>query len=623
MIKNFWTSRKSTQCFTLPKALIAFLFLSLYSSNCKAATYYVSKTGSTTGTGSSTNPLKTIQAALNKALQPGDKVYVNPGVYQERVSFKAGGTSGLPITLEGASGAIIDGSTNVTFNWQQLDLGVIDPTLAGKKVWGTPVSGWRVHTVTVGDSPNSTGKIITNIREERCRIGAADYGTDWEWPKLMADGVGASGWDGVKALAIHLPSSSSIPSSFQNMLLVRFKDNLNPTTDFSWIKFSPAYPTVKIDGFNRCAVKGFNLRNAWQGVYIANSVGSFVENCVISPTDYGVWLDSNSDRCTVRFNEISWQPYSGANSRQLGAGDIWNAHKHGGHNDRTGILIFKTIGGHQIHDNYVHDHWDGIEDKGNQISTTYNTGIRVHHNSIHTTADDGLSANGPEVNAHWYNNIVERALCGFRLKTINSGPCYIYRNIFFDNNEDFRNFGEITPMPSAEVYIYHNTSTAQAAIYSNKVYAPGIPNYHYYNNLFHCAYWWRTTSTGGEVNPNWQGDYNVYCRRPNNAGNLDTWWTTIRPTLLSPPNLTLDQNSLWTTSAPGFQGSRDVSLSSTSPALGRGIDLSSVFSTTLPGCEPGYYTDAQPAAGALQRNEAMPVLPRISVPGLPTAGFWP
>ena len=160
-----------------------------------------------------------------------------------------------------------------------------------------------------------------------------------------------------------------------------------------------------------------------------------------------------------------------------------------------------------------------------------------------------------------------------RIKTITNGPMYAYRNIFLDNGEDFRNYGEKELKP-AIAYIYNNTCTARPAIQSNKVFGIGTPNYHYFNNLFWCDYWWG--DSGPSVKPNWKGDYNVFVRRGENPR-----WDETK--LLAAAQK-IDEHSLWTTGDPGFANweKHDLSLKNDSPARNRGADLKKLLGVDLP-----------------------------------------
>lgn len=535
-------------------------------------------------------PGGSVQEALSRA-KAGDTVRLAPGVYRERVTFKNSGTYGKPVTLEGAPGAILDGSENVALDWQPAT--DIAPATYRAKV---PLS---VFTLT------AEGKIVTMLREDRVKPGATekdDRGNLWDYTKLFQVGVGPSKWEGVKALSLYLSKSKEV--------LVRFKDDLDPRQ--LKITVVPREPIIKISGTNRCVVRRLILRNAAYGVFIENSLGSVVENCTIGPVDYGVWLSSGSDQATLRFNEMFMNPYAGADPKGVGAWDNWTAHKRGGHYDRFGVQIYKTRGGHEVHDNYIHDTWDGIEDRG---AAGENRGLHIHHNRIFNVSDDGLEPNGAEEHCHWNDNIVEKSICGFRIKAITHGPMYAYRNIFLSNGEDFRNYGEVELKP-ATAYIYHNTGTARAAVQSNKVFGIGTPNYYYFNNLFWCDYWWG--DSGKSVPPNWKGDYNAFVRRGENPR-----WDETKAIAVAQK---MDEHSLWTQGEVGFTDftKHDVSLKANSPVRGRGADLTKLLGKPLPGLEAGYFKGAAPDAGALQFGEAMPQLPRKAQEvNAPPAGSWP
>ncbi len=552
----------------------------------QAAVIHVTLAGKAGAAGTAAAPLGRVQEALDRA-RPGDTVHVHAGVYRERVRFESGGEHGRPITLEGEPGAVLDGSESVPLEWQPA------PDVAP--------GAYRAPQAFLPFTVVADGKIVTLLREDRVDpTKVAD--PKWHWPNLFRDGVGPSGWEGVKALALHFAGKRE--------LLVRFQGDRDPRG--MAITVAPREAGVHISGADRCVVRGLTVRNAAYGVFIEDSLGSVVEQCTLGPVDYGVWLDRGSDRCTVRFNEMFMDPYAGADPRGKGAWDNWQAHKVGGHYDRFGVQIYRTRGGHEVHDNSIHDTWDGIEDRG---APGENAGLRIHHNRLSLLQDDGLEPNGAEEDCRWHDNLVERCICGFRIKAPTVGPLYAYRNLFLDNSEDFRNFGEVEMKP-ATVYVYHNTCTARPAIASNKVRGIGTPNYHYLNNLFWCAYWWM--NSGPSVDPNWKGEGNVFVRREK-----DRRWDAGRETA---GRCRLDERSLWHEGDPGFADleKRDVSLKPDSPARGRGADVSRILGRPLPGCEPGYFKGDAPDAGAVQFGSPMPRLPRRpDEVNAPAAGTWP
>jgi hypothetical protein len=566
-------------------------------------TIIVAPSGKAGAAGTREAPLSRVQEALDRA-KAGDTVHLLPGVYRERVAFRNGGTHGRPVVLEGEPGAILDASDPVALKWEPApDVGphvyqvalpesVITVTAGGKII--TILDEKRVDPEAVrkalekGKNPGARGVVAENVMDE-----------NWPWPKIFQRGIGKLGWTGPKALAMYHKK--------EKRLLVRFKDDLDPRK--LEMTVAPRKPCITITKVDRCVVRGLRIRNGWEGVRIEDSVGSVVEQCVIGPMDFGVSIGSGAKQCTLRFNEIFMNPYAGASPYLEGSWDNWLAHKVGGFYDRVGIDMRKSVGGHEIHDNWIHDQWDGIQDVGD-VGT--NRELHIHHNRISDVSDDGLEPDGAEEDCRWHDNIVDGSICGFRIKSIRRGPLYAYRNIFLNNKEDYRNFQADQP---AEVFVYHNTSTAGSAVTSNKVQGAGTPNYYFLNNLFWCERWW----SGGDVEPNWHGQGNVFVRR-----GTDKRWDTTRQLAQKQK---IDGDSIWVdTGAPGFSDfeKKDVRLTEKSPARQKALDPQSVVKRTLPGCEPGYFKGARPDAGALQFGDPMPVLPRA--PGtvsVPAAGTWP
>ncbi|EIQ01354.1 lysophospholipase L1-like esterase [Opitutaceae bacterium TAV1] len=532
--------------------------------------------------GSVDAPFASIQAALDLA-GPGDTVRVHPGIYHEYVTFRRSGTPDHPVTLEGEPGAILDGSRSGPQPWEPA------PDIA-PGVYRLAVSE-PVFTVTLDD------KVIVMLRESMTRPGKAPMGEIWEWPRLLANGVGESGWNGgVGALAIYLPE--------HRQLLLRVRGDKDPRTLALTLSSRDKNDAlVKIDNASHCIVRGLEFRRAAAGIRVTNAAAAILENNTIRAVDFGILLHANATAAIVRRNRISWDPYDGANPHaRPGATDHWRVHKRGGWLDRYGIEIRENTGGHDIHDNYIHDHWDGISARpfGDR-----DRNVRVHHNRIDIMCDDGLETAGAQIDTQWHDNIVSRCFVGIRIKAPTTGPLYINRNIFFENREDVRNFGGNVPLKPAAVYIYHNTfASSAAAIVSNKVTGIGVPEYHYFNNLWNSAYWFLNAPAGGSVEPNWKADYNVYTR-----SGTDPRWSQGEARA---HRLGIDKNSLWTELAPGFANARggDFSLLENSPARGRGADLSSHLQRPLPGCLPGYFKGTAPDAGALSWGEPMPVLPR-------------
>ncbi|MBC2601797.1 GDSL-type esterase/lipase family protein [Puniceicoccus vermicola] len=541
-----------------------------------------------------------IQEALNEA-QAGDTIHVSPGVYQERVSFQNSGTEEAPITLIGSGpGVKIDGSTPIEEPWEPA------PDI-GPGVFRLPLDFFP-FTVT------ANGQTITTLDEKR----TSSENSKIHWKEAFLTGVGRTGWDGVRALAMY--------RNEQQELLIRFKNNLDP--NLMTMTVAPREATIDTNGQDYCVIRNLAVGNSAIGVGIKSSKGVIVENCIIDPADYGILLEEGAEDAILRNNRISLSPYAGADPWRNGAWDNWTAMKAGGFYDRAGIRMNDTNGGHEIHDNYIHDHWDGIEDVGNPPwapnMPDANPDLHVHHNQINNLNDDGMETMGPSVNGRWHDNLIIRTRCGFRIKAPQTGPVYIYRNLFLDNKEDLRNFGQGEQFyPDVEVWVYHNTSTADTAINRNyhRMAVPlTTPNYHFFNNLFWCRNW--TRSSDPLPKPDWKTDANVFIlanqehprpwdpvRDSSSASAIQKQWLQ---SLTEAAEADLEANSTWVGHGPsGFRDpeSYDLSLTEDSPARNRGIDPSQIRKEPLPGLKEGYFTGSNPDAGALQYGDSMPQIP--------------
>ena len=546
------------------------LCAALLLSAIQAQTIYVSADAQANGDGTKNKPFSTIQSALDKAM-PGDTVELAPGVYFERVKFPRSGESGKPIRLNGPRTAIIDGTVQFEQKWKKIPA-------YGPKAWHTKVPAIFFPSTLKNQGSGlviAKDGLIIQLFEKRVKDTKSvknDKRTTWYAPMLMTKGIGKTDFSFIKALAMYRHKKGDVIVSFGDGRDVS-KENL---------LFSPPIPSIIIDGANYCIVSGITIRHSWKGVLVKNSLGSVIEDCRILRSERGVELAEGSDRCTVRFCQISMDPIFGANPFQTGAWDSWQGHKRGGYWDRIAVNIFNSKGGHQIHDNFLHNHWGGVQDVGD------NPNLDVHHNRIDEIEDDALEPTGTETNCRWHHNYITRSRCGFRIKAIQKGPMYAYCNVFFGNKEDFRNFKN-SNFPEAVSFVYHNTSNTISAVNNNKVAkTPGIKNFHFLNNIFVCD-----KIYGGTNALNWHDEGNVYfCRTPG-----DLWKQTIDKAkkfgFKSTSKFLNHANHGVKDFAKG-----DFTITENSPARGAGADLSKY---NLPGTEEFSARDA----GAIPYGKAM------------------
>jgi len=172
---------------TLCLVVLAFTPLSLVAQT--GSTFYVSKSGSDSNSGSFTAPWLTIQHAAN-SVTAGATVYVEAGVYNESVTFPASGTDSNYITFINYPGqtAVIDG-TGLTATGTQGLINIVNQsyiTVNGfeirnyttSKAAATPAGIW---VTGAGSGLNLLNNIVHNItttsEKSGNAFGIAVYGT--------------------------------------------------------------------------------------------------------------------------------------------------------------------------------------------------------------------------------------------------------------------------------------------------------------------------------------------------------------------------------------------------------------------------------------------------------------
>ena len=148
--------------------------------NQTTSIYVDAKAGSDSNSGAQSSPLKTIQAAINKADANnqkgiGVKVIVNPGVYRETVSISNYKSTGAVLTLQAATtGAAIISGSNVITNWANAGSGIYTHVWTENMGWCSIPSGWpttfakialRTEMVFVNGTPLTQVMSQTDLRQ--------------------------------------------------------------------------------------------------------------------------------------------------------------------------------------------------------------------------------------------------------------------------------------------------------------------------------------------------------------------------------------------------------------------------------------------------------------------------
>ena len=174
---------------SLHKFSLALLALTATSLAQSGSTFYVSKSGSNSNSGSYTAPWLTIQHAAS-TVTAGATVYVETGTYNESVNFPNSGTSSNPITFANYPGetATIDG-TGLTVSGTQGLINIVNGsyiTINGfqiqnyttSKAAATPAGIWITGSGTgVKILNNQVHNITTTTEKNGNAFGIAVYGT--------------------------------------------------------------------------------------------------------------------------------------------------------------------------------------------------------------------------------------------------------------------------------------------------------------------------------------------------------------------------------------------------------------------------------------------------------------
>lgn len=560
-----------------------------------AKVIYVAPHGMSGADGSEISPLGSIQAGIDLSA-PGDTVYLLPGVYYERIHLGNGSKTEQSITLKGSRDAVIDAAYPDTLHWTP----AFD---VAEGVYFAPTPGDVAVLVCDGKLINMLN--YRRVTPENINSRLSQYAArreknpallevmmenfnlvgSFSYPVIFQRGVGKRGWENVKAVGMYHPVRGGV--------LIKFGDGTSPEN--MCIFASPRVPAIKIQGAGQVTVSGLVIRHAWIGVEISDSSGTVIENCRIKAGGHGVQVISGASHCIVRGNEISQDLFSGNSPSLPGSWDTWVLHKSCGFWDHIGIWMRDSVGFHRIHDNYIHNHWGGIQESGKG-----NAYLEVYRNYIESITDDGLEPNGEGVHCAWHDNIVVDARCACRLKSIGRGPSFFYRNIFMRNKIGFRIFKPSSE--GAEVYVYHNTCDSTYAYKNNKVLTvKSQSRYNFFNNFFYCRTYFAKTSSS--VGPGWLGDHNVFVRR----GGTDEWNAGRK--IAEEHNQ--EQASRWSDSMePGFVDYLNDNLAITQYSIAReaGGCFLKIRDIVLPGTKDKYYPGEKPDCGALQYGETMPDL---------------
>jgi len=367
----------------LPFTLLVFLVVQSCAFSGKE--FHVSPTGNDTNDGSKPAPLKTIQAAADKA-QPGDVITVHAGTYRERITPPRGGSAdGNRITYQAAEGELvrIKGS-EVIKGWEHLQ----DDT-------------WKVVV------PNA---FFGEFNPYRDLING-----DWFSPLGREHHTGAVYLNGHWLTEAPVIDSLMKPAG-KNPFWFGVADTLKEGSTTLWAQFAGMDPnqqeveinvrqTVfypKLTGINYLTIKGFTLEQAatpwapptaeqigligtnWSKCWVIENNIVRYSICVgIALGKHGdQWDNTSANSAEGYVKTIERAVERGWSKENIGHHIVRNNHI--SHCEQAGVVgsmgaVFSEISGNDIHDIHIRQLFSGAEMAGIKIHGSIDCVISNNH----------------------------------------------------------------------------------------------------------------------------------------------------------------------------------------------------------------------------------------------------
>ena len=425
--------------------------------------------------------------------------------------------------------------------------------------------------------------------------------------QLAADN---SGWDGIVVRWGYNSSTDDI--------YIRFEDGSDP--DDKDCGFSPndeacfyLYQTSNVK------IHGFTLKNSYYGVriYLNSDSNEIYDNTIISFKEaiqvYGYLTNvpdsnlvhDNNINMTHIYSDFGYNWYRNAVDNQ-----IWHTVKDGESSyDRVDIHFYETGNGNKAYNNICSRGFDGIIIGDASTNRSINT--EVYNNTITYHADSGMEISTQDgEGVKIYDNTIHEATSPIRIKNLETGPVYMYRNkITLETIEGYSTSdpaGSLVLSLTANedttgiLYFYHNSlATIGSAVYlyGDSASTNKLPNFWFVNNVFGCESLLTTDANFGEPLSHTCFNYaggtelegnDYWPLRHDNTGDLQNVEGTV--------------TDLWTSFA-----SVNVETPITpSVVTEKGADVSDTFlcdgdsKSALPGFSGGYFDGTAPDIGAVQ-----------------------
>jgi hypothetical protein len=531
--------------------------------------WWVAPNGSDLDPGTSTRPLVTIQAGVDRA-NPGDEVRVRPGIYDQTVDITRSGTAALPIRLiADAAGVILDGS---------------NPADLMRGDWRDDAGG--VFSIPFTD----TTRLVCADSLQRLYRRVTVAG-------IRADSGGiAQGWAVESGrLSVKLEDRSS-PNGHL-MHVARFDQGIRVRAAHWFIEgleircFGTTYNGQDP---NEVPPAGILLDGAYDVIVRSNHVHTIGGRQIYTLRGGG--------ECVIE-NNLLRDPRIG--------GWPWSATK--GHEEEIQGVSIRGGRGHVVRYNTVDGTFDGIDTTNEFGDENSGADCDLHHNVVHGVTDDGIEPEAmAAINVRIWRNRVDDCFGGMSIAPITEGPIYILYNLL----TDFRRHGfKFSHETDGHQWICHNTVQTDAANQPAVFPSGRYSNVHFRNNILVG-----TASPAVDDDPGESATGNDF--------DGDVLWSTtptffrwrgVNYTSIATLRAATGFEMSGRAANPQFTSSSadDYRLLPTSPAIDAGL--------VLAGINDGLYVGAAPDAGALEFGAPLDAgpTPNRATPALRLVGANP
>jgi hypothetical protein len=545
-------------------------------------------------------PFCSIQRAAD-LVEPGDRVRVERGFYEEYVNINRSGTSDEPIVFSGVRGrdgewlTVIRGG-NLVSNW---DLAP-EIDLEGYGVYKTNL-GFRPYAMMVNNRALMHLKPENNnyLSVSPTHIRSSDF------ERVIF-------WDGIEAIYGYNTSTKET--------YIRFRDGDNPNN--MNIYATPSNSGILINNAANIIVRDFEITNMRQGIMVTGSQAKdvIIENNKLINSETRIRVTENAQRVHIRNNMIQMRWLLD----EFFQGPWINSYTDHDYDEPVVYqmevryhlyltpkrLMFRGYGIHIASGSEHEVYENNILDSYFAIGIHSGTDIKIYDNFIKNASSIGVVNYAGTMNLQVFNNEFHDVNIPLRFQDLYGKKP---RSIYFFNNKmsssikagmgTFFHEGPCiyTIYNNITAWIYHNSYSGYTigirAGCTNRE-DEGIPGLYVVNNVISTRH--SLSFNGDWLKENMIGavDYNWFMNNPTNA----SWLGDNNIILESGPRSYWKDFNSWMWDI----GDRSFILPANSTARNSGLDLSKPFVLNgvthepLPGMNPGYFSGDAPNMGAIQ-----------------------